>query len=96
MSDGGHKGDYTYPDKEDDLDWWAECRMNIQDVRSVYSSIDYYLKIWPGEPDRPEGEKQFLENFKGNMFRMITDYNYTHHIVEETVEEVDTSTTDDA
>ena len=96
MAEGGHKGEYTYPDREDDLEWFAEMRMNIQDVRSVYSSIDYYMKIHPGEPDRPADEIKFLTNYKANLFRMITDYNYTHHIVEETVEEVDTSTTDDA
>ncbi len=82
MADGGHKGEYTYPDKEDDLDWWAEIRMNIQDVRSVYASINYYLEIWPGPPDRPESEKKFLENYKAGLFRMITDYNFKHHEVE--------------
>ena len=83
MAEGGHKGEYTYPDNEDDLEWYAEMRLNIQDVRSVYSSLDYYQTIWPGEPDRPEGEKQFLEGFKGNLYRMITDYNFTHHKVKE-------------
>ena len=96
MTEGGHKGEYTYPDNDDDMDWWAESRMNIQDVRSLYSSVSYYMEIHPGEPDRPADEIKFLTNYKANLFRMITDYNYTHHIVEETVEEVDTSTTDDA
>tara|TARA_R100000008_G_scaffold71966_1_gene49955 strand:- start:33 stop:311 length:279 start_codon:yes stop_codon:yes gene_type:complete len=91
MAEGGHKGEYTYPDNEDDLDWWADIRMNIQDVRSYYSSITYYMKIWPGEPDRPADEMKFLENVKANLFRMITDYNYTHH----KVEEADIPTTDD-
>ena len=91
MAEGGHKGEYTYPDDDDDLEWFAETRMNIQDVRSHYSSISYYLKIWPGEPDRPIEEKKFLENYKQQLFRMITDYNYTHHVVEE----VEDPTTDD-
>ena len=91
MAEGGHKDEYTFPNGDDDLEWWAETRMNIQDVRSHYSSISYYLKIWPGEPDRPIEEKKFLENYKQQLFRMITDYNYTHHVVEE----VDTPTTDD-
>ena len=81
MAEGGHKGEYTYPDREDDLDWWAETRMNIREVRSHYSSISYYLEIWPGEPDRPKEEKKFLENYKENLFRMIADYNYHHHVV---------------
>ena len=84
MADGGHKNEYTYPDREDDLEWWAETRLNIRDVRSLWSSIDYYQSIWPGEPDRPKGEKKFLENFKGNLFRMIADYNYTHHQMDDT------------
>ena len=84
MTDGGHKDEYTYPSNtEDDLDWWAETRFNIKDVRSLYSSLSYYLEIWPGEPDRPKDEKKFLENFKRSLFRMITDYNYTHHIIED-------------
>ena len=87
MAEGGHKDEYTYPSSEDDMEWYAECRWNIKDVRSLYSSVDYYMKIWPGEPDRPEGEKQFLEGFKGNLYRMITDYNFSHHVVEEPKED---------
>ena len=29
MAEGGHKGEYSYPDNEDDLEWWAETRMGI-------------------------------------------------------------------
>tara|TARA_B100001250_G_scaffold9567_1_gene8287 strand:- start:3465 stop:3734 length:270 start_codon:yes stop_codon:yes gene_type:complete len=87
MAEGGHKEEYTYPDNEDDMEWWAECRWNIKDVRSLYSSVDHYIKIWPGEPERPEDEKKFLVGFKENLFRMITDYNYTHHVVEEPKED---------
>ena len=89
MTEGGKKEDYSYPDpNDDDMEWWAETRLNIRDVRSLYSSIDYYQSIWPGEPTRPEGEKKFLEGYKDNLYRMITDYNFTHHVVED-------STTDD-
>ena len=91
MTEGGHKGEYTYPDNEDDMDWWAESRMNIQDVRSLYSSVSYYMEIHPGEPDRPADEMKFLTNYKANLFRMITDYNFTHH----KIEEADIPTTDD-
>ena len=87
MAEGGHKDEYTNPDSEDAMEWWAECRWNIKDVRSLYSSVDYYMKIWPGEPDRPEDEKKFLNGFKDNLFRMITDYNYSHHVVEEPKED---------
>ena len=91
MAEGGHKGEYTYPDKEDDLEWYAETRMGIRDVRSLYSSIEYYQSIWPGPPERQENEKPFLDGVKQNLYRMITDYNYTHHVVEE----VEDPTTDD-
>ena len=47
MAEGGHKDEYTFPNGDDDLEWWADCRMNIRDVRSHYSSISYYMKIWP-------------------------------------------------
>ena len=83
MAEGGHKGEYTYPDREDDLEWFAEIRMGIRDIRSIYSSIDYYMKIHPGEPDRPKDEVKFLKNYKRQLFRMITDYNFTHHRIEE-------------
>ena len=83
MSEGGHKNEYTYPRPEDDdLEWWAENRYNIRDVRSLYSSIEYYQSIWPGSPERPEGEKEFLDGFKTKLFSMITDYNYVHHKVD--------------
>ena len=65
MAEGGHKEEYIYPDPEnDDLEWWAETRMNIRDVRSLYSSINYYQSIWPGPPERQENEQKFLNNFK--------------------------------
>ncbi len=41
--------------------WGCEWRMNIRDLRMVYSSIDYYSHIWPGPPERPEEEKQILK-----------------------------------
>ena len=92
MADGGHKEEYIYPDPEkDDLEWWAETRWNIRDVRSLYSSLEYYQSIWPGPPERQENEKPFLDGVKQNLYRMITDYNYTHHVVEE----VEDPTTDD-
>ena len=91
MAEGGHKDEYTFPNSEDDLEWWAETRMNIRDVRSHYSSVSFYLSIWPGDPDRPAEEMKFLEGLKENLFRMITDYNFTHHVVGE----ADLPTTDD-
>ena len=84
MAEGGHKNEYIYPDPtDDDMEWWAETRLNIRDVRSLYSSIEYYQKIWPGPPERQENETPFLDGFKKQLYRMIADYNFTHHVVEE-------------
>ena len=74
MAEGGHKEEYVYPDpNKDDMEWWAETRFNIRDVRSLYSSIEYYESIWPGPPERHENEKPFLEGFKANLYRMLAD-----------------------
>ena len=32
MADGGHKDEYTYPESDDDMEWWEEKRMNIIDI----------------------------------------------------------------
>ena len=59
------KDEYTYPDSEDDLEWWAESRMNIRDVRSLYSSISYYIKIWlSGDQIDLKMRKNFLKIIK--------------------------------
>ena len=83
MSVGGKKEEYDFVPPDDNMEWWCEWKMNIKDVRMVYSSIDYYSSIWPGPPTRPEEEKEFLENYKGRLFAMLTDYNFSNHEVEE-------------
>ena len=83
MSVGGKKEEYEFVPPEDNMEWWCQWKMNIKDVRMVYSSIDYYSSIWPGPPTRPEEEKEFLENYKGRLFAMLTDYNFSNHEVEE-------------
>ena len=83
MSVGGKKEEYDFVPPDDNMEWWCQWKMNIKDVRMVYSSIDYYSSIWPGPPTRPEEEKEFLENYKGRLFAMLTDYNFANHEVEE-------------
>ncbi len=83
MSVGGKKEEYDFVPPDDNMEWWCQWKMNIKDVRMVYSSIDYYSSIWPGPPTRPEEEKEFLENYKGRLFAMLTDYNFSNHEVEE-------------
>ena len=84
MSVGGKKDDYDFCRGEDDLEWWAEQRMNIREVRMLYSSISHYQFIWEKyNGGRPPEEIEFLNWYKRKLFSMISDYNFTHHEVEE-------------
>ena len=84
MSIGGKKDDYDFCKEEDDLEWWAEQRMNIREVRMAYSSLTHYSNIWEKwNVDRPPEEIEFLNWYKGKLFSMISDYNFTRHEVEE-------------
>ena len=84
MSIGGKKDEYDFCKEEDDLEWWAEQRMNIREVRMIYSSLTHYSNIWEKwNGDRPPEEIEFLNWYKRKLFSMISDYNFTHHEVEE-------------
>ena len=84
MSVGGKKEDYDFCREEDDLEWWAEQRMNIREVRMIYSSLTHYSNIWEKwNGDRPPEEIEFLNWYRRKLFSMISDYNFTHHEVEE-------------
>ena len=84
MSIGGKKDDYDFCKEEDDLEWWAEHRMNIREVRMIYSSLTHYSNIWEKwNGDRPPEEIEFLNWYRRKLFSMISDYNFTHHEVEE-------------
>ena len=82
MSVGGKKNDYDFRRDEDDLSWWAEQRFNIREVRMISSSLDNYKTIWQGDPTRPKEEMEFVDWYRGRLFAMISDYNYTHHEVD--------------
>ena len=86
MSIGGKKDEYDFCKENDDLEWWAEQRLNIREVRMIYSSLTHYANIWPGPKttgERPLEEMDFLNWYRGKLFSMISDYNFTHHEVEE-------------
>ena len=82
MSVGGKKNDYDFQREEDDLTWWAEQRFNIREVRMISSSLDNYKTVWQGEPKRPKDEMEFIDWYRGKLFAMIADYNFTHHEVD--------------
>ena len=86
MSVGGKKDPYDFCKPEDDMEWWSEHRLNIREVRMVYSSLTHYMNIWPGPKtteERPLAERDFIEWYRTKLFSMISDYNFTHHEVEE-------------
>ena len=87
MSVGGKKNEYDFQREEDDLTWWAEQRFNIREVRMISSTLQNYKTVWQGEPQRPKEEMEFVDWYQGRLFAMITDYNYTHHSVEEGVDD---------
>ena len=87
MSVGGKKADYDFQRTDDDLTWWAEQRFNIREVRMISSTLQNYKTVWQGEPERPKEEMEFVDWYQGRLFAMITDYNYTHHEVEEGVDD---------
>ena len=82
MAEGGKKDEYDFRRDEDDLSWWAEQRFNIREVRMISSSLDNYKTVWQGEPSRPKDEMEFVDWYRGKLFAMIADYNFTHHEVE--------------
>ena len=87
MSIGGKKNEYDFQREEDDLSWWAEQKFNIREVRMISSTLQNYKTVWQGEPERPKEEMEFVDWYQGRLFAMITDYNYTHHEVEEGVDD---------
>ena len=84
MSIGGKKDDYDFCKEEDDLEWWAEQRMYIREVRMIYCSLSHYqFNLEKYNAGRPPEEMEFLNWYKRKLFSMISDYNFTHHEVEE-------------
>ena len=85
MTVGGKKDEYDFAKPEDDMEWWAEHRMSIREVRMIYSSLTHYANIWPGprtSGERPKEEMDFLNWYRAKIFSMISDYNFSHHEIE--------------
>ena len=82
MAVGGKKDNYDFQRNDDDLTWWAEQRFNIREVRMISSTLDNYKTVWQGEPERPKDEMEFVDWYRGRLFAMIADYNFTHHEVD--------------
>ena len=75
--DGFDWGKWNSYDKE----WWVQLKMDLKEVRLLYSTISFYLDNYAGTPERPPEEESYLKFLKGELYKMIQDYNLTHHSV---------------
>tara|TARA_B100002019_G_scaffold228476_1_gene201756 strand:- start:9860 stop:10087 length:228 start_codon:yes stop_codon:yes gene_type:complete len=66
--------DDLYPVFEDD--WYASLNMGIQELRMLYSHIEYSIKMWPGAPARPVEEQEYLQRLKSRIASVIMQYNF--------------------
>ncbi len=67
--------------KEWDSEWWVQMKMNIKEVRLMYSFATFYLDNYTGSPGRPPDEKSYLKYLQSELYKMIQDYNLTHNSV---------------
>ena len=72
--DGFDWGKWNSYDKE----WWVQLKMDAKEVRLLYSMISFYLSNYSGAPGRPPDEEHYLKFLKGELYKMIQDYNFTH------------------
>ena len=64
-----------------DKEWWVQLKMDLKEVRLLYSTISFYLDNYAGTPERPPEEESYLKFLQGELYKMIQDYNLTHHSV---------------
>ena len=57
--------------------WHIQMTMGIDEVRALYSVINYAYETWPGAPRRPYDEQEYLRMMKNRLFAMIMDYQFT-------------------
>tara|TARA_B100000287_G_scaffold167460_1_gene158009 strand:+ start:826 stop:1107 length:282 start_codon:yes stop_codon:yes gene_type:complete len=62
-----------------DREWWVQLKMDAKEVRLLYSMICFYLSNYSGAPGRPPDEENYLKFLKGELYKMIQDYNFTHN-----------------
>ena len=62
-----------------DKTWEVNLKMDIKEVRLMYSLICFYLDNYAGGPGRPPEEENYLPFLKEDLYKMIQDYNFTHH-----------------
>ena len=67
--------------KNDDMEWNVQMKMNIKEVRMLYSMISFYLHNYSGSPGRPPEEDSYLPFLQQELYKMLQDYNLTHNKV---------------
>ena len=67
--------------KNDDMEWNVQMKMNIKEVRMLYSMISFYLHNYSGAPGRPPEEDSYLPFPQQELYKMLQDYNLTHNKV---------------
>lgn len=58
-------------------EWYCSVNIGIDEIRFMYSHLEYSLKMWPGSPARPVEEQQFLMDMKDKYFAMLMEYNFS-------------------
>ena len=61
----------------DPEEWYCSVNIGIEEIRFMYSHLEYSLKMWPGSPARPVEEQQFLMDMKDKYFAMLMEYNFS-------------------
>ena len=62
-----------------DKEWWVQLKLDAKEVRLLYSMITFYLSNYAASPGRPPDEESYLTFLKGELYKIIQDYNFTHN-----------------
>jgi|TARA_B100001094_G_scaffold251426_1_gene249254 hypothetical protein len=63
-------------DPQEELDWYVQLTMGIDELRLFYDHICYSIEIWPGSPARPAEEQEYLMSLKYKTYAMILQYTH--------------------
>ena len=66
-------------DPLEEMDWYVQLNMGIDELRMFYSHICYAIETWPGSPARPPEEQEWLWSMKEKYFAMLMEYNFSEN-----------------
>ena len=61
-------------DPREELDWYVQLTMGIDELRFFYDHICYSIEIWPVSPARPAEEQEYLKSLKYKTYAMLLEY----------------------